>query len=133
VLAAAEQPRHGEELDVRDRDEVVGPEEDVELGGVQPLNRLVVAREVKDCEEIVGVVVHLRPLAAREDVLTVEWMPLEALGQLADDAAVDGLEVDPAETAGAELSDARCRVQARIDLRQARPGPPDARKAGHRY
>jgi hypothetical protein len=24
-------------------------------------------------------------------------------------------------------------VQARIGLRQARPGPPDARKAGHRY
>src|SRR5205085_6886916 len=105
LLAAAEQPRNREELDVRDRHEVVRPEEDVELGGVQPLDRLVVAREVEDREEVVGVVVDLRPLAAREDVLTVERMPIEPLGELADDVAVDGLQVDPAEAAGAELSD----------------------------
>jgi hypothetical protein len=49
-----EQPRHGKQLDVRQRDEVVRPEEEVEFGGVQALDRLVVDREVEDGEEVVG-------------------------------------------------------------------------------
>ena len=68
----------------RERDEVVGADEDVELGGVQALDRPVVDREVEDGEEValVGVVVDLRPLALRHDVLDVERMPAEALGEL---------------------------------------------------
>ena len=63
--AAPEEARHGEQLDVRQRDEVVRPEEEVELGRVQPLDGLVVDREVEDAEEVplVGVVVDLRALA----------------------------------------------------------------------
>ena len=83
VLAAVEEPRDGQQLDVRQRDEVVGAEEDVELGGVQPLDRLVVDREVEDDEEVVRVLVDLRPLALREHVLDVERVPAEALGELA--------------------------------------------------
>jgi hypothetical protein len=39
---------------------------------------------VEDAEEValVGVVVDLRPLALREDVLDVERMPAEAVGEL---------------------------------------------------
>ena len=59
-----------------------GPDEEVELGGVQPLDRLVVGREVEDREEVLGVLVDLRPLALREDVLEVERMPAEALREL---------------------------------------------------
>ena len=59
-----------------------GPEEDVELGGVQPLDRLVIGGEVEHDEEVLRVLVHLRPLALREDVLEVERVPAEALGEL---------------------------------------------------
>ena len=74
----------GSSSTVGQRDEVVGPDEDVELGGVQPLDRRVVDREVEDGEEValVGVVVDLRPLALREHVLDVERVPAEALGEL---------------------------------------------------
>ncbi len=68
------------------RDEVVGPDERVELDGVQPLDRPVVSGEVEDGEEIalVGVVVDLRALALGEDVLDVERMPAEAVRELLD-------------------------------------------------
>ena len=36
LLAAAEEPRHRQQLDARQRDQVVRADEDVELGGVQP-------------------------------------------------------------------------------------------------
>jgi len=54
-------------------------DEDVELGGVQALDGLVVDREVQDAEEVFGVLVDLRPLALRENVLEVKRMPAEAL------------------------------------------------------
>ena len=80
LLQPREQARDRQQLDVRDRDEVVGPEEEVELAGVQPLDVLVVRREVEDAEEVavVDVVVDLRTLALREDVLDVERVPAEA-------------------------------------------------------
>jgi len=56
-------------------------DEDVELGGVQALDGLVVDREVQYAEEVLGVLVDLRPLALREDVLEVERVPAEALGE----------------------------------------------------
>ena len=82
-LAAGEEARHGQQLAVRERDEVVLADEDVELGRVQPLHRLVVDREVEDGEEValVLVVVDLGPLALRDDVLDVERVPAEALGE----------------------------------------------------
>ena len=81
LLAAPEETRDREELAVGDRDDVVVADEDVELGGVQPLNRLVEDREVEDGEEVpvLLVVVDLRPLSLRDDVLDVEGMPAEAL------------------------------------------------------
>ena len=84
-------------------------DEDVELGGVQPLDRLVVDGEVEDGEEVavVLVVVDLRPLALRDDVLDVERVPAEALGELLRRLDVGRDDVDPGEAASGELVDER--------------------------
>jgi hypothetical protein len=82
---------------VGQRDDVVGADEDVELGGVQPADLLVVGREVQDDEQVVVVDVDLRALVAREDVLVVEGVEVEVL---LEPRAVDlarALDVDPAE------------------------------------
>jgi hypothetical protein len=136
LLDPVEEPRDREQFDVRDRDEIVRAEEKIELAGVQALDVLVVRGKVQDAEEvaIVQVVVDLRTLALRQDVLDVERMPTEALTQRVDRLGIDGwVEVDPGEAVGAELSDAwlwaRCD---RLGVR-ARPRPPDAGQAGHRY
>src|SRR5262249_51928679 len=57
---------------VRDRDHVVGPDEDVELAGAQAPRGAVEDRKVEDDEEVLVVDVDLRPLVAGEDVLEVE-------------------------------------------------------------
>src|SRR5262249_11811718 len=133
LLAALEEPRHRLQLDRRQRDEVIRPDEDVELGRVQALDRPVVDREVEDGEElaVVDVVVALPPLALREDVLDVERMPAEAPGKHPGCQRVGRVEMDPGETGGAELSGcARVRGDVR-DLAAA--WATDAREARHRY
>ena len=108
-------------------------EEDVELGGVQTLDGLVVDREVEDDEEVVGVLVDLRTLALREHVLDVQRVPLEPLGELFGRSRVRHGEVDPGETVRAELSEPR--LGPRGDLDGARPAPRtgDAGQLRHRY
>src|SRR6266498_568527 len=135
LLAAAEEPRHRQQLDVRHRHEVVGAEEEVELACVQPLDGLVVGREVQDAEQValVGVVVDLGPLALGQNVLDVEWMPAEARPQLVDGLGLERLEVDPGQPVGAELSDAWFRARNDRLCEPARPRPPDAGQAWHRY
>ena len=66
---------------------------------------LVVDREVEDGEEValVRVVVDLRPLALRDDVLDVERVPAEALGELLRRLDVGRDDVDPGEAASGEL------------------------------
>ena len=133
-LAAREEARDGKELAVRDRDEVVRPDEDVDLGGVQPLDRLVVDGEVEDDEEVAVflVVVDLRALALRDDVLDVERMPAEALGQHVRRLEIGPDDVDPGEAASAELANGN---RACDDLgRSAAASPPcKAGQARHRY
>ena len=111
-----EEARDREQRDVRERDEVVRAEEDVELGRVQPLDRLVVDGEVEDGEEVLRVLVDLRPLPLREHVLDVERVPAEALGELVRGLRVGMVEVDPGQPAGGELE--RDGAQ-----RARRPGP----------
>ena len=132
VPAAAEEPRHRQQLDVRERDQEVGPEEDVELGRVQPLDRLVVDREVEDDEEVLGVVVDLRALSLREHVLEVERMPAEPLRELRSLVGHGRVEVDPGETGCVELSEPGPSLSGAL----GRPLPLrtlDARQARHRY
>ena len=128
-----EEARDGEQLDVRQRHEVVGAEEDVELGRVQPLDRLVVDREVEDAEEVLRVLVDLRPLPLREHVLDVELVPAEALGELVRRGRVGPLEVDPGQAGSAELERAALSARAGRDRAGAVPCPPDAGQAGHTY
>ena len=109
---------------VGQRDDEVGPDEDVELGGVQPADRLVVAREVQDDEQVVVVLVDLRALVAAEDVLVVERVEVEVL---LEPGAVDrarALDVDPAQAGGLELLDVRgLRLSGPGDAVRARPCP----------
>jgi hypothetical protein len=106
VSAALEEPRDREQLDRRQGHEVAVAEEDVELAGVEPLRGLVVDREVEDDEAVVLVLVDLRPLALGEDVLDVERMPAEALGEPGRLVLRGRVEVDPDQASGicAELS-----------------------------
>ena len=88
------------------------PDEDVELGCVQPLDGLVEDRKVEDGEEValVLVVVDLRALALGDDVLDVERMPAETLGKLLRRLDVRRDDVDPGEAASGELVDERRRT-----------------------
>src|SRR5881397_72666 len=98
--AALEDVLQRVELLVGQRDDVVRTDEDVELGRVQPPDGLVVLREVQDDEQVVLVLVDLRALVAREDVLVVEGMEVEVL---LEPDAVDrprALDVDPAQAVG---------------------------------
>ena len=95
VRDALEEPRDRQELDGGEGDEVPVADEDVQLAGVQPLRRLVVDREVEDDEAVVLVLVYLRPLALGEDVLDVERVPAEALGERRRLFSRRGVEVDP--------------------------------------
>src|SRR4029078_13056140 len=95
--AAGEEAGDREQLGVRERDQEVRSEEDVELGRVPPLDRLVVRGEVEDREEVLRVLVHLRPLALREDVLQVERVPTEALGELRRLVPRRRVELDPGQ------------------------------------
>ena len=97
-----------------------GPDEDVELGGVQAPDGLVEAGEVQDDEEVVVVLVDLRALVARVDVLVVEMMELEVLLQ---------------PRRGRPAAGARCGSSAAPRPRRSRrsgprPRPPRARRRG---
>ena len=133
LLAAIEEARDRKERHVRERDDVVLGEEDVELGRVQPLDRLVVDRKVEDGEEVLRVLVDLRPLPPRENVLDVERVPAEALGELVRGVGIRAVEVDPRQSAGGELERAAFSDRAGRDRAGARPRPPDAGQVGHTY
>ena len=87
--------------------------------------RLVVEREVEDDEEVVGVLVDLRPLPLREDVLDVELVEAEALGDERRLLRGRLVDEDPGEAVGGELRDAGLRPRG-DDARSAGVPPPDA-------
>src|SRR5205823_342891 len=137
LVCAAEEQRHRAKLDRRQRDEVVRSEEDVELAGVEPADRLVVDGEVENREQValalfLGVDVDLRPLTAREDVLDVEGVPAEAPGELVRLLVARSLEVDPGQVGAVELSEPRplCDLGHAGGANATRT---DARQARHRY
>src|SRR5919106_299294 len=135
VFAAPEEVRDRQELGVRQRDEEVRAEEDVELGRVQALDALVVEGEVEDDEEIVRVLVDLRSLALGEDVFDVELVEAEATGEdfrLEDAGAVD---VHPGEPVSGELGDPRLDALGDVPRRAGGSSAPNAgqRGPGHWY
>ena len=109
VRAALEEARHRQQLDRGKGDEVVRAQEDVELAGVQALDCLVVDGEVEDDEAVVVVLVDLRPLPLREDVLDVERVPAEALGQGRRLLLGRRVEVDPGEAVALRAQPARAQ------------------------
>ena len=133
LLAAAEEPRDRQELDGRQRDEVVRPDEEVELGCVQPLDVLVVDREVEDAEEVVRVVVDLRPLAlargrprGRADASRSARRASAASSSV---GASRWIQVRPCAWSSAS---ARLRPCGDVPRLRARSRALDARKARHR-
>ena len=82
---------------VRDRDQEVLTDEDVELAGVEPSHRGVEDGKVKDDEQVVGVLVDLRPLVARQHVLEVEAVELEVLLEPSPLECARAIDLDPAE------------------------------------
>ena len=108
-------------------------EEEVELGGVQPLNGLVVHREVEHDEEVVRVLVDLRALALREHVLDIQRVPREALRELLGRRLIGHEEVDPGEAVCAELSEPRLGPRDDLDGARSAPGARDAGQLRHRY
>ena len=108
--AALEQVLDRLQRHVRQRDEEVGPDEHVELARVQPPDLLVEHREVQDDEQVVVVLVDLRPLVARQDVLVVERVELEVLLEPGAVERAGALDVDPAQAA--VLDDLYVRLSA---------------------
>ena len=107
-------------------------DEDVELGGVQALNSLVVDREVQDPEEVFGVLVDLRSLALRKDVLQIERVPAEALGEGGRFLMAGIVEVNPGQAVRVELCNPRLRACGGVPRLRARSRALDAGKAWHR-
>ena len=107
-------------------------DEDVELGGVQALDGLVVDREVQDAEEVFGVLVDFRPLALRENVLEVERVPAEPLGKGGRFLLAGIVEVNPGQAVRVELCNAPLRACGGVPRLRARSRALDAGKAWHR-
>ena len=80
-------------------DQVIGPDEEVELRGEQPAGRLLEDRELEDDEDVVVVGVELRALVPRVDVLEVERVEVEVLLEPLAVGETGLFDVDPAEAA----------------------------------
>ena len=74
-------------------------------------------REVQDDEQVVVVLVDLRPLVAGEHVLEVEGVEVEVLLQPGALERAGALDVDPAQALGVDLLDVR---RLRLSLRGRR-------------
>jgi hypothetical protein len=81
-------------------------------------------------EEVLRVLVDLRALALRQDVLEVERVPVEPFRQLLRLLGRGGVEVDPGQTVSGELSDPRLTRADRLG-RGTRTLPLDAGQARH--
>ena len=125
--AALEEVRDRLQGLVRDRDQVVAADEDVQLTRVQALHRVVVHREVKDDEEVVGVLVDLRPLVAGEHVLEVQRVEVEVLLEPAHLELRGVLDVNPAQALAVDRLDVGLALalwlsRLRGAARSGRPG-----------
>src|SRR4029079_5540574 len=91
---------------VRQRDDVVAPDEDVQLGRVEAGPLLVVVRDVEHDEHVLVVLVDLGSLPGGEDVLEIELVELEVLRE---PSRLDGrrlFQLNPAQAGALDLSDA---------------------------
>jgi hypothetical protein len=133
--AAAEKVRHRQELGVRECDQEVGADEDVQLGGVQPLDALVIEGKVENDEEIALVLVHLGTLPLGEHVFDVELVEAKTVGKQGRLERSRLVDVDPGEAVSGELGDARLDPLGEIPGGSPGPSTPDAGECRpcHRY
>ena len=97
LAVALEHRRQRRERDVRQRDQVVGAHEQVELGGQDPAGLLLEQRELEDDEDVVVVLVELGAVVARVDVLVVERVEVEVRLEPVAVGRPRRLDVDPAD------------------------------------
>ncbi len=120
---------------VGQRHHEVRADEDVDLGGVQAADLLVVGREVQDDEQVVLVLVDLRTLVAGEDVLVVQRVKAEVLLEPGAIGLARLDDVDPAQAVVFDdLDVGGLRLRSASDGRTAAAGrPPQAGlgQAGH--
>ena len=126
-LKAAEDVADRLERDVRDRDEKVGPDEGIHFGGKQATRLLVVPREVEHHKDVVGVLVDLRSLSARADILKIELVEGELLLKPGDLSGAGGLQLDPAQSTRLEHADARLHDSGSRHGHRTVPGSSDTR------
>jgi len=110
LAAALEEVLDRLERGVRDRDDEVTPYEQVELACIEPADGTVEDGEVKDDEEVVRVLVDLRPLIARENILEIKRVEVEVLGEPGGLELTRALDVDPAKAAAVDYLDARAAL-----------------------
>ena len=90
---------------------------------------------MEDDEEVLGVLVDLRTLALGEDVLDVELVEAEALGQVGNLEGARPLAVHPGQAVSGKLGDARLGPLDDIARSNAGSSSPEAWERGpcHRY
>jgi hypothetical protein len=122
--------------DLAEGDQVVRPDEQVELRGEQPARCLLEGRKVQNDEQVVVVGVQLRALIARVDVFPVEWVEVVVLLEPLAVGESRIVDVDPSEAGG--LDDARVlylgagRVDVAGRMRSAKPRAGERRQVRHR-
>ena len=140
LAVALEHRGQRRERDVREGDQVVRPHEQVHLRGQDPRGLLLVEREVQDDEDVVVVLVQLRAVVARVDVLEVERVEVEVGLQPVAIGRARRFDVDPADPGrlddvgrrdlGLEIGRRTRGRAAPTRSRERRQG--DVRHAGHR-
>ncbi len=90
---------------------------------------------MEDEEEVFGVLVDLRPLPLGEDVLDVQLMEAEAIGEIGDLEGAGPLRVNPAQALSGELGDAWLGPLDDVARSTAGSSSPEAweRRPCHRY
>ena len=138
LAALAARPQGAQRLQrlVGERDHQVLGNEEVQLRRLEPPRALVEAREVQDDEQVVGVLVDLRPLAPpREHVLEVEGVEVVVLGQPGGLELGRRLDVQPREPVRLEALDVRPGAVSPRLVRGPSPAPlasADLREVRHR-
>ena len=90
---------------------------------------------MEDDEEVVRVLVDLGPLPLGEDVLDVELVEAEALGEVGDLEGAGPVGVDPGQAVSGELGDAGLGPLDDVARYAAGSSAPEAweRRPGHWY
>ena len=133
LAVALEHRRQRRQRDVRQRDQEVRTQEQVDLRGQDPAGVLVVQREVQDDEDVVRVLVELGTLVARVDILDVELVELRVV--VLEPVAIRTarrFDVDPAQAGCLDDLGIRDGIGQHGILRAARTAAGSGQRTGKR-